>query len=124
MSLGTLLLVGFITAAEFFYILRSMNENLFLTALGYKAYVDAIFGLSTTAYFALSGTISGIVIAAFAGIMFSLCLYLTEKFFGSRKRINGSWVISPPKWTIQSIIAGIKAKCASSARTSNCNFAS
>lgn len=123
MSLGTLLLVGFITAAEFFYILRSMNENLFLTALGYKAYVDAIFGLGTTAYFAVSGTISGIVIAAFAGIMFSLCLYLTEKFFGSRKRVNGTWITYQPKWSISDIFNKVKTKCASFGKTSSCSFA-
>ena len=110
MSLATLVLVGFITAAEFFYILRSLNEDMFLTALGYKAYVDAVFGLGTTVYFALSGTISGVVIAAFAGLMFSLCLYITAKLFGCRKRVNGKWVRYEPEWNIKEIFRNLRRK--------------
>ena len=110
MSMTTLLIVGFLTAAEFMYILRSLNETLFLTALGYKAWVDLVFGLGTTVYFATTGTISGIVIAAFAGIMFSLCLYCTAKLFGTRKRIKGQWVITQPEWSLSSMKEKFLAK--------------
>ena len=110
MSLATLLLVGFITAAEFFYILRCLNEDVFLTALGYKAYVDAVFGLGTTLYFALSGTISGVIIAAFAGLMFSVCLYITAKLFGSRKRVNGVWVCYEPEWNLKKTFSNLMRK--------------
>ncbi len=100
MSLGVLLLIGVITAAEFFYILYSMSENLFLTALGYKAYLDAVFGLGITAYMAVTGTISGVIIAAFSGLMFSICMYITAKLFGSRRRVNGVWVRFDPEWNL------------------------
>lgn len=103
MSVGILLLVGIITAFEFFYILYSMNEDLFLTVLGYKAYIDAIFGFGITAYMAISGTISGVIIAAFSGLMFSLALYITYKFFGCRKRVNGKWLRYDPSWTWSTI---------------------
>lgn len=110
MSLATLVLVGFITAAEFFYILRCLDEDIFLTALGYKAYVDAVFGLGTTIYFAISGTISGVVIAAFAGLMFSICLYITAKLFGSRKRVKGEWVRYDPEWDLKAIFAKVTSQ--------------
>ena len=100
MSMTTLIVVGFLTAAEFMYILKSLNETVFLTVLGYKAWADLIFGFGTTVYFATTGTISGVVIAAFAGIMFSLCLHCTAKLFGTRRRVKGKWVVSPPAWSI------------------------
>lgn len=113
MSIGVLFLVGIISAFEFFYILYSMNETVFLTVLGYKAYIDAIFGFGITAYMALSGTISGVIIAAFSGLMFSGCLYLTYKFFGCRKHIEGKWVKFEPDWKFSLIIKKVKEKCQS-----------
>jgi hypothetical protein len=100
MSLSTLLLVGIITAVEFFYILYSMDKKLFLTALGYKAYLDAFFGFGITAYMALTGTISGIIISAFSGVMFSLCLFVTAKLFGYRKKVKGKWQTFEPEWKL------------------------
>lgn len=98
MSFFTLFVVGIITAAEFFYILHSLNERMFLTALGYKAIIDLIFGFGITVYFALSGTISGLIIASITGLMFTITLFVTEKLFGSRKKVNGKWYRFLPSW--------------------------
>lgn len=111
MSLLTMFVVGAISAFEFFYILYSFDKTIFLTVLGYKVYVDAIFGLGITAYMALSGTISGIVIAAMSGLIFTGVLYVTHKLFGDRKwnSKEKKWVINNPEWKVEDIKAKAKS---------------
>ena len=111
MSLLTMFVVGAISAFEFFYILYSFNKTVFLTVLGYKVYVDAIFGFGITAYMALSGTISGIVIAAMSGLIFTGVLYVTHKLFGDRKwnSKEKKWVINNPEWKVEDIKAKAKS---------------
>lgn len=111
MSLLTMFVVGAISAFEFFYILYSFNKTVFLTVLGYKVYADAIFGLGITAYMALSGTISGIVIAAMSGLIFTGVLYVTHKLFGDRKwnSKEKKWVINNPEWKVEDIKAKAKS---------------
>lgn len=111
MSLLTMFVVGAISAFEFFYILYSFDKAVFLTVLGYKVYVDAIFGFGITAYMALSGTISGIVIAAMSGLIFTGVLYVTHKLFGDRKwnSKEKKWVINNPEWKVEDIKAKAKS---------------
>lgn len=111
MSLLTMFVVGAISAFEFFYILYSFDKTIFLTVLGYKVYVDAIFGFGITAYMALSGTISGIVIAAMSGLIFTGVLYVTHKLFGDRKwnSKEKKWVINNPEWKVEDIKAKAKS---------------
>lgn len=111
MPLLTMFVVGAISAFEFFYILYSFDKTIFLTVLGYKVYVDAIFGFGITAYMALSGTISGIVIAAMSGLIFTGVLYVTHKLFGDRKwnSKEKKWVINNPEWKVEDIKAKAKS---------------
>lgn len=111
MSFLTMFVVGAISAFEFFYILYSFDKTIFLTVLGYKVYVDAIFGFGITAYMALSGTISGIVIAAMSGLIFTGVLYVTQKLFGDRKwnSKEKKWIINNPEWKVEDIKAKAKS---------------
>lgn len=111
MSFLTMFVVGAISAFEFFYILYSFDRTIFLTVLGYKVYIDAIFGFGITAYMALSGTISGIVIAAISGLIFTGVLYVTHKLFGDRKwnSKEKKWVINNPAWKVEDIKAKAKS---------------
>lgn len=110
MSFLTMFVVGAISAFEFFYILYSFDKTLFLTVLGYKVYIDAIFGFGITAYMALSGTISGVVIASISGLIFTGVLYVTHKVFGDRKwnSKEKKWVVTEPKWKTEEIKAKAK----------------
>lgn len=111
MSFLTMFVVGAISAFEFFYILYSFDKTIFLTVLGYKVYIDAIFGFGITAYMALSGTISGVVIAAISGLIFTGVLYVTHKVFGDRKwnSKEKKWVVTEPKWKLEDIKAKAKS---------------
>ena len=102
--------VGAISAFEFFYILYSFDKTVFLTVLGYKVYIDAIFGFGITAYMTLSGTISGVVIASISGLIFTGVLYVTHKVFGDRKwnSKEKKWVVTEPKWKTEEIKAKAK----------------
>lgn len=110
MSFLTMFVVGAISAFEFFYILYSFDKTIFLTVLGYKVYIDAIFGFGITAYMALSGTISGVVIASISGLIFTGVLYVTHKVFGDRKwnSKEKKWVVTEPKWKIEEMKAKAK----------------
>lgn len=110
MSFLTMFVVGAISAFEFFYILYSFDKTIFLTVLGYKVYIDAIFGFGITAYMALSGTISGVVIASISGLIFTGVLYVTHKVFGDRKwnSKEKKWAVTEPKWKIEEMKAKAK----------------
>lgn len=110
MSFLTMFVVGAISAFEFFYILYSFDKTIFLTVLGYKVYIDAIFGFGITAYMALSGTISGVVIASISGLIFTGVLYVTHKVFGDRKwnSKEKKWVVTEPKWKLEEMKAKAK----------------
>lgn len=111
MSFLTMFVVGAISAFEFFYILYSFDKAVFLTVLGYKVYIDAIFGFGITTYMALSGTISGVVIASISGLIFTGVLYVTHKVFGDRKwnSKEKKWVVTEPEWKIEDIKAKAKS---------------
>jgi len=110
MSFLTMFVVGAISAFEFFYILYSFDKTLFLTVLGYKVYIDAFFGFGITAYMALPGTISGVVIASISGLIFTGVLYVTHKVFGDRKwnSKEKKWVVTEPKWKLEEMKAKAK----------------
>lgn len=108
MGLGTLIVVSCLSAAELIYILYSFNPDALKTALGYKVYIDLVYGLGITAYMAMSGTISGVVIAAISGACMTASLTLMAAIYGYYKReklADGSviWIEYKPTLTKQRI---------------------
>lgn len=100
-------MVSVLTAVEVLFILSS-SEHALKAFLGYKLYVDLIYGVGLTLYMGLSGTISGVIIAAFSGFFMTLTLLLASKIIGYRKRKvldDGRvvWVEYPPTITVLSI---------------------
>ena len=107
MSTSILVMVSVLTAVEVLFILSS-SEHALKAFLGYKLYVDLIYGVGLTLYMGLSGTISGVIIAAFSGFFMTLILLLASKIIGYRKRKvldDGRvvWVEYPPTITVLSI---------------------
>lgn len=107
MSTSILVMVSVLTAVEVLFILSS-SEHALKAFLGYKLYVDLIYGVGLTLYMGLSGTISGVIIAAFSGFFMTLTLLLASKIIGYRKRKvldDGRvvWVEYPPTITVLSI---------------------
>lgn len=100
-------MVSVLTAVEVLFILSS-SEHALKAFLGYKLYVDLIYGVGLTLYMGLSGTISGVIIAAFSGFFMTLTLLLASKIIGYRKRKvldDGKvvWVEYPPTLTVLSV---------------------
>mgnify|MGYP003616831845 FL=1 len=107
MSTSILVMVSVLTAVEVLFILSS-SEHALKAFLGYKLYVDLIYGVGLTLYMGLSGTISGVIIAAFSGFFMTLTLLLASKIIGYRKRKvldDGKvvWVEYPPTLTVLSV---------------------
>ena len=107
MSTSILVMVSVLTAVEVLFILSS-SEHALKAFLGYKLYVDLIYGVGLTLYMGLYGTISGVIIAAFSGFFMTLTLLLASKIIGYRKRKvldDGRvvWVEYPPTITVLSI---------------------
>ena len=106
MSTSILIVVSVLTAVEVLFILSS-SEHALKAFLGYKLYVDLIYGVGLTLYMGLSGTISGVIIAAFSGFFMTMTLLLASKIIGYRKRKvldDGTvvWVEYPPTLTVSS----------------------
>ena len=100
-------MVSVLTAVEVLFILSS-SEHALKAFLGYKLYVELIYGVGLTLYMGLSGTISGVIIAAFSGFFMTLTLLLASKIIGYRKRKvldDGRvvWVEYPPTITVLSV---------------------
>lgn len=100
-------MVSVLTAVEVLFILSS-SEHALKAFLGYKLYVDLIYGVGLTLYMGLSGTISGVIIAAFSGFFMTMTLLLASKIIGYRKRKvldDGRvvWVEYPPTLTVLSV---------------------
>ena len=107
MSTSILVMVSVLTAVEVLFILSS-SEHALKAFLGYKLYVDLIYGVGLTLYMGLSGTISGVIIAAFSGFFMTLTLLFASKIIGYRKRKvldDGRvvWVEYPPTITVLSV---------------------
>ena len=107
MSTSILVMVSVLTAVEVLFILSS-SEHALKAILGYKLYVELIYGVGLTLYMGLSGTISGVIIAAFSGFFMTLTLLLASKIIGYRKRKvldDGRvvWVEYPPTLTVLSV---------------------
>lgn len=104
MGLWTLVVVSALSAAEVLFILNSISDHALKVTLGHKVWIDVIYGLGMTVYMGLSGTISGVVIAAFSGAMMTLSLAVAAALIGTRKRrtlADGTvvWIDNPPSWT-------------------------
>lgn len=114
MSMPLLICMALLTAFEVIYILWSWDKHWLKAALGQKIWLDIFFSLGTTVFFAITGTISGMVIAAFSGFVFSMSLLLAAKTVGYRKKelINGTkqWVDYAPVWNKTDILAKVKTR--------------
>ena len=108
------MVVSVLSAVEVLVILASVDEHLLKAFLGYKMWVDLIYGLGVMFYMGLSGTISGVIISTFSAFFMTLTLTAAAFMIGYKKRkvlADGTviWINYPPKWTI----ADIKAKAIS-----------
>ena len=110
MGIGTttLVVVSVLSAVEILVILASVNTHYLKAFLGYKMWVDLVYGLGVMFYMGLSGTISGVIISTFSAFFMTLTLTAAAMMIGYKKRkvlADGTviWVNYPPKWTMDTL---------------------
>lgn len=110
MSMTILVTVSVISALEILFILWSFNKHALKVFLGYKVIIDLLYGVGLSVYMMTTGTISGLIIAAFGGFFMTLVLSSAAAIFGYRrlKTINGKrmWIETPPTCTIDNLKSG------------------
>lgn len=107
MGTGTLVLVSVLSAVEIIVILASIDTHYLKVFLGYKIWVDLIYGLGLMLYMGATGTISGVIIATFSAFFMTLTLTTAAMLVGTRKRevlADGKviWIETPPTLTVSS----------------------
>lgn len=80
--------VGALGAFEIINLLRQAGDKAFKTVLGYVWIPEIILSIGLPALAALTGTISGVVIAAVSGFMITMTLMVCKKVIGIRKRVK------------------------------------
>lgn len=107
MSMSVLMVVSVISALEVLFILWSFNKHALKVFLGYKVYIDLLYGVGLSVYMMTTGTISGLIIAAFGGFFMTLTLATAAAFFGYRRlsTVNGKrvWIETAPTLTIEKV---------------------
>ena len=105
MSTTLLVVVSVLSAIEILVILASVDTHYLKTFLGYKMWVDLLYGVGIMIYMGLSGTISGVIISTFSAFFMTLTLTAAAMLIGYKKRkvlADGTiiWINYPPKWTL------------------------
>ena len=83
-----IVVVGALGAFEIINLLRQCGNKTFKTLLGYVYIPEIILSIGLPALAALTGTISGVVIAAVAGFMITMTLMVCKKVVGTRKYVK------------------------------------
>ena len=108
MSTTLIVVVSVLSAIEILVILASVDTHYLKTFLGYKMWVDLIYGVGIMIYMGLSGTISGVIISTFSAFFMTLTLTAAAMLIGYKKRkvlADGTiiWINYPPKWTLSEL---------------------
>ena len=83
-----IIVVGALGAFEIVNLLLAGGNKLFKTVLGYAWIPEIILSIGLPALAALTGTISGVVIAAVSGFMITMTLMVCKKVVGTRKYVK------------------------------------
>lgn len=108
MSMTIIIVASMFTAFEFLSVIGKMSTALLKKVLGYEYVVDIIMSFGMMLYFGLTGSITGIIVSAVSGFIFSVALYAAKHIIGYMKleRVPGTWfkfrwVEYPATWNSQ-----------------------
>lgn len=91
MGVGTLVICSFLTTAEIFFILYSLNPHWLKVALGYSWVLDITLGVGMSIMMLSTGSLGGLIMSAISGAVLSLSLLSMKKMIGYRKFKDGKW---------------------------------
>ena len=104
MNTFTLVICSFLTTAEIFFILYSLNPHWLKVALGYSWVLDLTLGVGISLIMLSTGSVSGLIMSAISGAVLSFSLIAMKKLIGYRKLENGVWYQYPPTLTKDNVI--------------------
>ncbi len=93
MTMTVIVIASLFTAFEFLSILGKMSPNLLKKILGYEYFIDILMSFGLMLYFGLTGSVTGIIVSAVSGFIFSIALYSAKNIIGYQKlqRVKGTW---------------------------------
>ncbi len=105
MSITIIVIASLFTAFEFLSVIGKMSKSLLKKVLGYEYLIDIIMSFGLMLYFGLVGSVTGMIVSAVSGFIFSVALYSAKHIVGYSKlhRVQGTWfkfewVDYPPDW--------------------------
>lgn len=95
---------AFFTAFELLSVLGKFSPKWLRRTLGYEWAIDLLMSFGLMFWFATTGSITGIIISAISGFIFSVILYAAKHMIGYAKleRVPGEgfkWVEYPASWS-------------------------
>lgn len=104
MNMTVIVASAVFTSFGFLALIGKCSNKWLKRVLGYEYFLDIIMSLGMMFYFGLTGSITGIIVSAITGCIFSLCLYSAKHTIGHSKveRVNGklTWVDYEGDWTM------------------------
>jgi hypothetical protein len=109
MTITVIVVASLFTAFEFLSIIGKMSPSLLRKVLGYEWIVDLVMSFGLMLYFGMTGSITGMIVAAITGFIFSVALYSAKHMIGYSKlhRVPGTWfkfnwIEYPATWSSES----------------------
>lgn len=108
MGIESVAFVSVISALEAMVIIRAIGEKQLKTVLGYKVWIDIVYGFGFTAWSIFQGSVSAFIMASLSGFAMTLILGFLAGIYGYRrkeKQEDGSrvWVEYEPTITFKSV---------------------
>lgn len=93
MTMTIIIVASIFTAFEFLSVIGKMSTSLLKKVLGYEYVVDIFMSFGLMIYFGLTGSVTGIIVSAVSGFIFSVALYAAKHIIGYKKleRVPGTW---------------------------------
>ena len=93
MSITIIVVASLFTAFEFLSVIGKMSKSLLKKVLGYEYLIDIIMSFGLMLYFGLVGSVTGMIVSAVSGFIFSIALYSAKHIVGYSKlhRVQGTW---------------------------------
>lgn len=106
MNMTIIIVAAVFTAFEFLSIIGKASDKWLKRVLGYEYVIDIIMSFGMMFYFSMIGSITGIIVSAITGFIFSAFLYSAKHIVGYSKlhHVKGlsfEWVTYEGNWSME-----------------------
>lgn len=108
MGIEGVAIVSVISALEAMVIVRAFGKSKLRTILGYKVWIDIVYGFGFTAWSIVQGSVSAFIMASLSGFAMTLILSFFAGVYGYRRKEKQEdgirvWVEYEPTITVKSL---------------------